>query len=261
MKPFLIILLTLFYVSAKASINQAPAHGFHWYSVEDEDKEHRTPKRPVIAPKVSSPYERLMEVRKKTLNKLATALLEPSFEATHEYMKAQQAYAKNNQKFVSYWQQVLMVHPELDHSLNFPTDNAAIAVRNDTTNALTEKIVKEASQKYGLLFFYRGKSSISQKMIGHLLPFVHTSHFAMISVVTDGEVIPGLPNPKDIPLKAIQKTMKLEARYMPALFLVHLKTKKISPLSYGFVSLTELKQRLLDIATNYKRFSYEGLGE
>lgn len=261
MKPFLIIILAFFYLSAQASINQAPAHGFHWYSIEEEEKVLKA--KPIeAAPKPRlTPYERLMEVRKKTLNKLATALLEPSFEATHDYMKAQQSYAKKNQKFVSYWQQVLMVHPELDHSLNFPTDNSAIAVRNDSTNALTEKIVMEASKNYGLLFFYRGKSSISQKMISHLLPFVNASHFAMISVVTDGQPIPGLPNAKDIPLQAIKKTMNLKARYMPALFLVNLKTKKISPLSYGFVSLTELKQRLLDIATNYKRFSYEGLGE
>lgn len=52
--------------------------------------------------------------------------------------------------------------------------------------------------------------------------------------------------------------MNLQSRYMPALFLVDLKTQKMSPLSYGFVSTTELKERLLDVATHYKRYSYEG---
>ena len=83
-------------------------------------------------------------------------------------MKAQQGYAKNNQKFVHYWQQVLLVHPELDHTLNFPTDNSAIAIRNDSTNALIEKIVNEASKHYGLILFYKGNSSLSQKLIIHL---------------------------------------------------------------------------------------------
>ena len=239
-------LLILMTTQAFADLTSVPAHGFHWYSIDAEEPISKPIQSSPSAPK-STPYEQLMEVRKATLNKLASALIEPSFDATLEYMKAQQGYAKNNQKFVQYWQQVLLVHPELDHSLNFPTDNSAIAIRNDGANALIEKIVNEASKHYGLILFYKGNSSISQKFIIHLVPFVQASHFSMISVTTDGQPIEGLPN--------------LQSRYMPALFLVNLKTQKMSPLSYGFVSLTELKERLLDVVTNYKRFSYEGLSE
>lgn len=242
-----------------ADMAHTSAHGFHWYS---HDREEPAPKRlkpqPIPTPQ-ATPYEQLMEVRKQTLNKLAKALIEPSFDATHEYMKAQQRYAKNNQKFVQYWQQVLMLHPELDHTLNFPTDNSAIAIRNDSTNALMQRVVKEGAEQYGLILFYQGNSSISQKFISHLMPFVNEAHFSMISVSTDGLPINGLPNPKNIPLAVVKQTVPMESRYMPALFLVNLKTQKMSPLSYGFVSLTELKERLLDVATNYKRFSYEGL--
>ena len=81
----------------------------------------------------------------------------------------------------------------------------------------------------------------------------------MISVTTDGKIIEGLPSPKSIPLSVIQKTMALKSRYLPALFLVNFKTQKMSPLSYGFVSTSELRERFLDVATNFKRFSYEGL--
>lgn len=253
-------LLILMTTQAFADLRSVPAHGFHWYSVGAEEPISKPIQSSPSAPK-STPYEQLMEVRKATLNKLASALIEPSFDATLEYMKAQQGYAKNNQKFVQYWQQVLLVHPELDHSLNFPTDNSAIAIRNDGANALIEKIVNEASKHYGLILFYKGNSSISQKFIIHLVPFVQASHFSMISVTTDGQPIEGLPNSKSVPLEVVQKTMNLQSRYMPALFLVNLKTQKMSPLSYGFVSLTELKERLLDVVTNYKRFSYEGLSE
>ena len=255
----LALILCVIATPAMADITQANAHGFHWYSHDHEKSAPKPVKRPVVTAPLATPYEQLMEVRKQTLNKLAKALIEPSFDATHEYMKAQQGYAKNNQKFVQYWQQVLMLHPELDHTLSFPTDNSAIAIRNDSTNALMERVVKEGAQQYGLILFYRGNSSISQKFISHLMPFVNESHFSMISVSTDGQPISGLPNLKIIPLAVVKQTMPMESRYMPALFLVNLKTQKMSPLSYGFVSLTELKERLLDVATNYKRFSYEGL--
>lgn len=259
MKLFACLLLFI-PCSSFAELVSTTAHGFHWYSAQAEELRTKPIHRPQSTPKLS-PYEQLMDVRKATLNKLASALIEPSFDTTYEYMKAQQGYAKNNQKFVQYWQQVLLVHPELDHSLMFPTDNSAIAIRNDSTNVLIEKIVNEASKHYGLILFYKGNSSISQKMVAHLVPFVEASHFSMISVTTDGQPIQGLPNPKSVPLEVVQKTMNLQSRYMPALFLVNLKTQKMSPLSYGFVSLTELKERFLDVVTHYKRFSYEGLGE
>ncbi|MGF2273970.1 conjugal transfer protein TraF, partial [Acinetobacter baumannii] len=43
-----------------------------------------------------------------------------------------------------YWQQVLLVHPELDSTLNFPTDNSAIAVRNDAQKVLINKVIQES---------------------------------------------------------------------------------------------------------------------
>lgn len=258
-----IILLGCFFlsISVHAELTQERAHGFHWYSTESIEKiENLAPPPPPARPE-PSPYEKLMAVRKQTLNTLAQALIEPSFDATYDYMVAQQQYAKKNQQFVRYWQQVLMVHPELDYTLHSPTDNSAIAIRNDSQNLLVEKVLNASAKTHGLLLFYRGNSPISQKMMVHLLAFVNQYHFSMISVATDGQEIEGLPNPKLIPLATIQKKLDIKERYMPALFLVNLKTQQMSPLSYGFVSETELKTRFLDAVTNYKRLSYEGLEE
>lgn len=256
--PLILFLLLLLPMQPTNAISQTKPRGFHWYSVEKPVKEPLTMKP---KPAGLSPYEVLMARRRDTQNRLAKALLNPSFEATHDYMKAQQQYARNNQQFVRYWQQVLLAHPELDHSLLFPTDNSAIAIRNDETGRLLNKLLAQGAKEYGLILFYRGNQSISQKFVNILLPFVREHQFAMISVATDGQPIAGLPDPKVIPLEVVQKTLPLQARYLPALFLVHLKTKSMSPLSYGFVSVTELKERFLDVATQFKRFSYEGLGD
>lgn len=239
-----------------ADFQQSKPHGFHWYSKDTPKKTERLPK-PVQ--KAQSAYARLMALRQETLNKLAQALLEPTLDSTYEYIKAQKVLSQKNQIFVKLWQQSLLLHPELDHQLNFPTDNSAIAVRNDMTNALIERVIKEGATQYGLLLFYQGGNPISHKFMNHLLPFVKESHFEMISVTVDGQSIEGLPHPQNIPLKAVQAKVLIKPNYLPALFLVNLKTQKMTALSYGFVSLTELKERLLDIATDYKRFTYEGL--
>lgn len=244
----------------QADITQEKATGFHWYTKVKEEKQ--LPLIKPVPPLVEkAPYDQLMAIRRETLNKLANALLRPSFDATHDYMKAQMAYAQKNQQFVRFWQQVLLLHPELDHTLRFPTDNNAIAIRNDTNHAFMERVIHDGSKQYGLILFYRGESALSQRFLTALLPFVTEHGFSMISVATDGKSISGLPNPKTIPLNVVQKNIPIESHYLPALFLVHLKTQEMSPLSYGFVSSMELKERFLDVATHFKRFSYEGLDE
>lgn len=264
MMRYILLLCCVFSLSVNAQFNQVKAKGFHWYTKEQDKKKVEPikpePKSPQAKPAIE-PYEELMQSRKNTKNVLAEALLRPSFESTRDYMAAQQKLAKRHQEFVRYWEQVLLVHPELDHTLNSPVNNSAIGVKNDSMSILMKKIIGEGAKKYGLILFYKGNSLISQKFMSSLLPFVEVNHFSMISVSTDGKQIEGVPNPKLIPLLEVQKKLNIQSRYMPALFLVNLKSNKMQPLSYGFISITQLKERFLDLATNFKRFSYQGLGE
>ena len=252
----LFIGLLLFTVQAQADFIQPPAQGFHWYSAEEEDQEEQTilQNQPQM-----TPYEQLLNLRQNLQNKLAQALIAPSFDATHAYMQAQQQLAKNNQQFVRFWQQVLLMHPELDNTLNYPTDSTAVAIRNDSQELLTQRIISDSAQQYGLILFYRGNSPLSQRFMNVILPFIAENHYSMIPVAVDGNVLPGLEHSKNIPLESVKKIMGLQVNYLPALYLVNLKTQELAPLSYGFLSLSDLKDRFLDVITHYQRYSYEGL--
>ncbi|MCF6808554.1 type-F conjugative transfer system pilin assembly protein TraF [Thiotrichales bacterium 19S9-12] len=252
-----------------ANFNYDQPQGFHWYRLDQEVKpnnfEEESPKPSVIETVSKSPvtpYQKLQDLSMQTKNILATALLEPTKEHTANYMKAQQYWAKQNQAFVKTWQEALLEHPELDYKLNFPTDNNAIPVRNDEQKVLVERVVSEMSDHYGLILFYQGNSAICQKFIGEvLLPLVKGYRFSMVSVTVDDKPIIGLPNPKSIPIEKANLKVPLKAKYLPALFLVNLKTKEMKTLSYGYISTNDLKLRFLDVANQFKRFSYEGLGE
>lgn len=240
---------------AYADFIQPPAQGFHWYSQEHEEQSQLSKNKPP-----ETPYAKLLSLRQALQNKLAEALLSPSVEATHAYMQAQQQLAKNNQQFVRFWQQVLLVHPELDNTLHFPTDNTAVAIRNDSMQLLTQRVIKDNAKHYGLILFYRGKSLVSEKFINLVLPFVEENHYSMIAATVDNHVSQTLPHSKMIPLERVKHILGVQENYLPALFLVNLKTKQLSPLSYGFLSLTDLKERFLDVMTQYQRYSFEGLG-
>lgn len=261
----LIILLSMFPLIVQANFNLPKAQGFHWYSEEEKEQERKPVPMPQANPPEATtkiePYEELLQVRRNTLNQLAEALLRPSVKSTKNYMRSQQAMVKRHQQFVQNWQRALMLNPSLDHRLDFPTDNSAIASRNEETKLLTEQVIKDSASKYGLLFFYKGKSALSQRFSKVILPFAENNGFSMISVTTDETVIESLPDSKKLPLAVINQRIELNERYLPTVFLVNLEKQSLSPLSYGFVALSDLKARFLDVATNFKRFSYEGLGE
>lgn len=269
MKIMILILGMIISAHTFANFNDPDPVGFHWYSKNNDhsdDSHLQPPKKVVISQTISqapfmTPYQKLQYLSVKTKNTLATALLDPTPEHTAQYMYAQQYWAKQNQKFVRSWQKALLAHPDLDYSLNFPTNNGAIPIRNDEQNLLVEKTIKSMAKNDGIILFYRGNSSISQKFISILLPFIQQYHFHMVSITTDNQPIIGLPNPRSVPMQSVEHVMHLKSRYLPALFLVDLRSHKIQALSYGFIALNNLKVRFLDVSNNFKRYSYHGLGE
>lgn len=258
---FLIVLGLLVPAITLAHQDTVTAKGFHWYSPSIEEKEPVLQKPVQKQIPTMEPYDELLSLRRQTLNKLAESLLRPSVESTQSYIEAQTEMAKRHQAFVRNWQRVLLTHPELDHRLHFPTDNNAIANKNDEQKVLTEEILQASKKQFGLIFIYHGNSSLSRRFANVFLPFVKEYQFSMIPVSVTDEVLQELPYSKHVSIEQLSRKIPVKARFLPAVMLVNLKTKEMSPLSYGFVALTDLKARFLDVATDFKRFSYEGLGE
>lgn len=249
-----------------ANFTPSAPDGFHWYTHPATPSVTVTPRTPrevtsTTAVTQLSPSQTLHLLTQHTRDTMATALLNPTVANTAKYMQAQQFWQKQDQRFVRAWQEALLLHPELDYTLRFPTDNNAIPVRNDERKLLIEHTLASMATQDGLVFFYRGNSSVCQKFASILLPFVQQYHFAMISVTTDNTPIVGLPNPKAVSAVSLQHRLGVKARYLPALFLINLHTHQLQALSYGFISTDSLKQRFLDVRSQFARYSFNGLGE
>jgi conjugal transfer pilus assembly protein TraF len=247
------------------SANPSSPRGFHWYTQEDEEQvqESAPSQNPINEPsrKKTEPYDELLAQRKSLNNTLAEALLRPSFESTRSYMQAQQWLNKRNQQFVMYWEQVLLSNPELDYTLNSPADNSAIEERNREQSGLIERLLKKGPEKYGILFIYQGKSRVSQRFSTVLSRFVSAYGFSVASISIDGEKLVDFPQSMYASSESVEMKIGVKKKYTPALFLVDVKTQNIAPLSYGFISESNLKERYLDIITKFKRHSYEGLSQ
>lgn len=234
-------------------------NGFHWYGIESENKDIAPKVSANSPPKIQSHYEALMQLRAQAKEALAKAILEPSVENTADYMRRQKAFVSANQTFIQNWQKALLLYPELDESLNHPTDNSAIALRNDELAKYMHALIKASSKEFGFILFYRGNSEVSNKFVAMLNGFVRAYQIEMIAVSTDFKKNTLLPNTVFVSQDSVEQKMGVKANYEPAVFLVHLKTKKIKPLSYGFMAYEDFKKRLFDVVTNFKRLSNEGV--
>jgi conjugal transfer pilus assembly protein TraF len=234
-------------------------NGFHWYGIDSEKKEFVSKDSSKTAPKMQSHYAALMQLRAQAKEALAKAILEPSVDNTADYMRRQKAFVSANQIFIQNWQKALLLYPELDESLNHPTDNSAIALRNDELAKYMHAVIKASSKEFGFILFYRGNSEVSNKFITVLNGFVRAYQIEMIAVSTDFKKNVLLPKTVFVSQDSVEQKMGVKANYEPAIFLVHLKTKKIKPLSYGFMAYEDFKKRLFDVVTNFKRLSNEGI--
>lgn len=257
---YLLLIILLIPALLSAEVVEHKAKGFHWYSEDEVEPKVKAPSEVAPAKPALEPYQELLLKRRETLNLLAESILRPSTQSTKAYIEAQQKMAKRHQQFVQNWARVLLTNPELDHRLNFPTDNNAIAIKNEEDNALTEAIIKDSAEKFGLIFIYQGKSQLSQRFSKILQPFIDEHHFAIIPVSVDGVDLTEFKDTRHINIEAVSSKFPVKKQYLPALFLVNLKTQELSQLSYGFVALSDLKHRILDVVTDFKRFSYSGLG-
>ncbi len=69
----------------------------------------------------------------------------------------------------------------------------------------------------------------------------------VIPITTDGISLPEFPNS----FTNQGQAQKFHVTVEPSLFAVNPYTNKAFPITYGLISLTDLKKRILDIATHF----------
>ena len=252
------LFILVVFVSNSLFAGPFEAKGFHWYNVDEPKKEVKH-KKESNSPITPSMYKKLMEKRAQAKESLATAILEPTVDNTADYMRKQKEFQDLNTQFVRNWKIALLLHPELDATLENPVDNNAIAMKNDQQSLLMEKVIHGSRDYFGLLIFYKGNSTVSQKFIQTVKPYLLGHKISIISASTDGVKIDGLPNSVVVPQEKAERILNVKRNYQPAVFMVNLRNQEIKPVSYGFASLTEFKKRYFDALTNFNNKNSQGI--
>lgn len=226
--------------SAKAeSFWEENSVGWHWYEDPSDNKSS-----PDNAYSTNEPIGEMDSLQHQVKQTLDQAILNPTEDNVRNYIILQNQIGDRAQKFTDVWRSVLLNFPELDFSLQHPTNNIAKEIDLDQTHQQEEAAIQHLAQRSGLFFFYRSTCPYCQRFAPIVKDFSQRYHLTVVPITTDGISLPDFPNSRIDQGQAARLKVTME----PALFTVDSETHRIIPVSYGLLSEDELRQRLLEIA-------------
>lgn len=240
---FLMISYTVFNYCAYASENDyynEHAKGWHWYNDPKNEKDEDEVKS-------NDPVIQMDAVRATIKRALDQAVLNPTKENIKNYKVVQDQLSRQAEKFSNKWKEVLLENPELDYSLIHPTNNAGRMIESDQNHAKEDAAIKQLASTSGLFFFYHSTCPYCRSFAPIVKQFAEAYGIKVIPITTDGISLPEFPNSYINQGQAQRFGVRVE----PALFAVNPYTEKAFPITYGLISLSDLKRKVLEIATGF----------
>ncbi len=214
-------------------------HGWHWY--DDQSKQ------------VEENYETVdpleaMEIENQTIKRaLYTARKNPTKENVKQYIQMQNKVTGEAKSFSQVWQSVLLENPELNYAIKHPTNNYARMIEEDELHKKEDAAIHQLAKVSGLFFFYRSTCPYCRAFAPTVKQFAEMYGIKVVPITTDGISLPEFPDSRINQGQAEAFDVKVE----PALFVVNPYTKEKITITYGLISFTDLKRRVLDLAMQY----------
>ncbi len=238
---------TLFVFFVPTVVLAKKAIGWHWYN-EIYPKNERNQKQVMKDMKKGSAIFQMSMLRRAVREAKAKAILYPTKSNIRVYLILQNFVMSKAALFTQVWKKTLLDYPELDYSILHPTQNSAQHILYAERSRKEDEVINSFSKKYGLLFFYRGNSSLDQALAPTIESFSKKHNISLLPVSVDGKNLPVF----DTNHVDNGQAEKLGIKHFPALVLVDPKDQKILPLNYGYISSSELRRRFLQVATNFQ---------
>lgn len=216
--------------------------GWHWY--QDPQEMTQAQNIPI------NPVQAVEAWHQQAKYFLDQAIINPTPENIRTYIALQNQINAHASAFAKTWQAVLLSYPQLDYSLQHPTNNTAKQIYLDEEKQEETKALQQLAQHSGLFFFYR---STCQRFAPIVKDFSQRYGITVIPITTDGIALPAFPNSHPDQGQAAHFNITQE----PALFTVDPYSQQAVPVGYGLMSEDELRQRILNIAQHWQGVRHE----
>ena len=229
--------------------------GWFWYLEELERKKAANDPKKEDKAKAGPKKKRLEEMTTDELKsysekKLKAALNDPAdFAKVREYMIVQKYILDRAQLFTRTWQQVLLLYPDLDWTVEHPVSATGLDIYKQEEENRISEVITGLAKAGGLFFFFDSACPYCREQARILKAFEYTYGMAVFPVSLNGGALPEFPDYR----KDNGMAQRLGIERVPAIVLA-VPPKDLVPISSGIVTLSEIKQRIYSIATNSELF-------
>jgi conjugal transfer pilus assembly protein TraF len=246
-KPYLIIFALFISVSfmntwvyAEVSVESSKPHGWHWYDAPSQEETEDEP---------LDPLEQMQIENENIKRALYTARKNPTKENVKQYIEMQNSVTSEAKAFSKSWQEVLLENPQLNYAIKHPTNNTARMIEEDEMRKKEDVAIHRLAKISGLFFFYKSTCAYCRAFAPTVKQFAAMYGITVIPITTDGVSLPEFPNSRIDQGQAELFGVKVE----PALFIVNPYTNEKITLTYGLISLADLKSRIVELAAQHER--------
>ncbi len=223
--------------------------GYHFYcddGMREEERQH---------PKQEKDHKAELEKMKQELeSRKAKAVIEPTEENVKEYMEYQKKVLDNSSEFADVWRRVLWKHPELDYTLKNPTNTLAKQEQIDLKKEDIKSSLLRLNERYGLFFIYKSTCPYCHKYSAILKEFSSMYGVDIVPITLDGIAIEGWKDNTIKDLSALRKLGLENINQVPATVLFDNRQKKVLPVGYGVLSISDLEDRIYVLINNSKEY-------
>ncbi|MHB8697659.1 MAG: conjugal transfer protein TraF [Sulfuricaulis sp.] len=218
---------------------QEHREGWFWYKDPAEKTE------PIEKPKdIVQRLEMIQttkELRKEVDKIRDRAVMQPSEENIRNYLYAQKFIMDKSTVFADVWRETVWKTPEVDYSLKRPVNATGIYVYNDERKASQSNYIQElANNGAGLFFIFSSTCPYCKQMAPTLKRFEQMYGMRVLPITMDGGTFKEFPDAK--PDNGISKSLGVDT--VPAVFLASPNDRKIAPIGYGVISISEIVERI-----------------
>lgn len=227
------------------SIWRCDATKFSWYC--DEEEEAMAPPapapKPPPKPKTIQEMTTVEEVEKEMKRLLGVATMAPTEENVKAYAMAVEYVKSKAGTFADVWRRIAWQTPELNDVNARPANAVGLEAYNTARTAQKTRALADLAKDNGLFFFFRSDCPYCHKLAPTLLRFQAQYGIEIFPVSMDGKGLPDFP--AFAPDRGASRYFGVDR--VPALLLLTKPTGKVTPISFGMISLTEIEDRIFTL--------------
>lgn len=241
-----IILVCNLTQKAEANFYKEKARGWHWY---EKKKEAKNEKIKIKELDVKSPSEQIENIRKEAELRLHKAIVSPTFENIRKFRDATDKTMEMSEKFAYNFKRFIFTNPKYDPYIENPASAGALRIDRVQMNLEKKDKIRALSKTHGLLYFFKGGCAYCREFSGVVKNFAAKYNWEVMAINLDGVGVPEFPDAK--PDNGIADNLKIEA--VPSLVAVNPKDNSLVPLANGYLSESDIEDRVSFLIEGRKR--------